>query len=158
MQKFPSLQTADVRLVNVRVFGWENGRRTLLAEVSSVIQTIADRFPSTQVYDVYCLAIENVPGWWVYMSNLVPFVERAIVFSKPDVLVVIDRVRIHSGTTRPVQARFQVMNEDGLGTARTTATGCRWWSSSRGSSPARACGTCGSACSSSRSCSPSPRR
>ena len=53
----------------------------------------------------------------------VAFVERAIVFSKPDVLVVIDRVRIHSGTTRPVQARFQVMNEDGLGTARTTATG-----------------------------------
>lgn len=78
VQKFPSLQTSDVRLVNVRVYGWESGQRSLLAEVSSVIQTIADRFPPTQVYDVYCLAVDNVPGWWVYMANLVPFVERAI--------------------------------------------------------------------------------
>lgn len=78
VQKFPSLQTSDVRLVNVRVYGWEGGKRSLLAEVSSVIRTIADRYPPTQTYDVYCLAIDNIPGWWVYMANLVPFVERAI--------------------------------------------------------------------------------
>jgi type II secretory pathway pseudopilin PulG len=78
VQKFPSLQTSDVRLVNVRVYGWDSGQQSLLAEVSSVIQTIADRYPPTQVYDVYCLAVANVPGWWVYMANLVPFVERAI--------------------------------------------------------------------------------
>ena len=78
VQKFPSLQTNDVRLVNVRVFGWESGQRSLLAEVSSVIQTIADRYPPTQAYDVYCLAVDSIPGWWVYMANLVPFVERAI--------------------------------------------------------------------------------
>lgn len=80
VRKLPSLQSKDVRLVNVKVFGKVEGTssKTLLAEVSGVIGTTADNFPPSQVYDVYCLAIENVPGWWVYMANLVPFVDRAI--------------------------------------------------------------------------------
>ncbi len=78
VQRFQSIQSNDVRLVSVRVFGWENGQKMQLAEVSSVIRTIADSYPPSQVYDVYCLAVENVPGWWVYMANLVPFVESAI--------------------------------------------------------------------------------
>jgi hypothetical protein len=78
VSKFPSVQSNDVRLVSVRIYGWEENRKIVLAEVSSVIRTIADSYPPTQVYDVYCLAIENVPGWWVYMANLIPFVENAI--------------------------------------------------------------------------------
>lgn len=82
VQRFPSLQTNDIRLVNVRVYGKDvtdaTRPRRLLAEVSGVIRTLADKFPPTQVYDVYCLAVENVPGWWVYMANLIPFVENAI--------------------------------------------------------------------------------
>jgi len=30
------------------------------------------------VYDVYLIAVENVPGWWLYMDNVVPFVENAM--------------------------------------------------------------------------------
>ncbi|ANM29591.1 hypothetical protein ABI59_08375 [Acidobacteria bacterium Mor1] len=78
VQKFASLQANDVRLVNVKVFGWVEGERVLLAETAGVIRTIADNYPPTQVYDVYLLAMENVPGWWVYMANLVPFVGTAI--------------------------------------------------------------------------------
>ena len=79
VQKFASIQANDVRLVNVKVFGNVEGDRTLLAETAGVIRTIADNFPPTQVYDVYLLAMENVPGWWVYMSNLIPFVENAVI-------------------------------------------------------------------------------
>ncbi|HEV7428261.1 MAG TPA: type II secretion system protein [Thermoanaerobaculia bacterium] len=72
-------QSNDVRLVNVKVYeNLPRGGQLLLAEVSSVIRTLAATMPPTQVYDVYCLAIENVPGWWVYMSNVVPFVKSAI--------------------------------------------------------------------------------
>jgi type II secretory pathway pseudopilin PulG len=67
-----------VRLVRVAVFKNENGGQRLVAEVSSVIRTISTIMPPTQVYDVYCVAIENVPGWWVYTANLIPFVQNAI--------------------------------------------------------------------------------
>ena len=77
VQKIPG-QGADVRLVNVKVYQNTPGGQILLAEVASVIRTIVDNMPPTQVYDVYCLAIENIPGWWVYMSNLVPTVRNAI--------------------------------------------------------------------------------
>ncbi|NJN63702.1 MAG: hypothetical protein HC882_01690 [Acidobacteria bacterium] len=78
VERFASVQSNDVRLVRVRIYGWVRGEKHPLAEVSSVIRTIADSYPPTQVYDIYTLAIENVPGWWVYMANLVPFVENAI--------------------------------------------------------------------------------
>jgi type II secretory pathway pseudopilin PulG len=78
IRTFASLQSKDVRLANVKIFEMIGGQRMLMAEVASVIRTIADSFPPSQVYDVYCLAAANVPGWWIYMANLVPFVERAI--------------------------------------------------------------------------------
>lgn len=78
VRKFNSLQANDVRLVNVRVYGHVDGKRNLLAETAGVIRTIADNYPPSQVYDLYLIAIENVPGWWVYMANLIPFVESAV--------------------------------------------------------------------------------
>ena len=40
-------------------------------------------------------------------------VQRTVVFLKPDVLVLLDRVALDEA--RPVQARFQVFDEDGAG-------------------------------------------
>ena len=70
--------STDVRLVRVRVYKNDASGPRLLAEVASIIRTLAVAFPPTQVYDVYCIAVENIPGWWVNMSSLVPFVQAAI--------------------------------------------------------------------------------
>lgn len=82
VQRLPGAQSSSIRLVNVKVFvnkdDDKDGDPDLLAEVAGVIQTVASNFPPTQVYDVYLLALENVPGWWVYMSNLIPFVQNAM--------------------------------------------------------------------------------
>jgi type II secretory pathway pseudopilin PulG len=69
---------AGVRLVRVAVFRNDKSGMRLLAEVSSVVRTLATILPQSQVYDVYCIAAENVPGWWVYTSSLVPFVQNSI--------------------------------------------------------------------------------
>ena len=69
---------SDVRLVNVKVYVRDAGGLRVLAEVAGVLSTIPHNMAPTQVYDVYLVAIENVPGWWVYMQNIVPFVEGAI--------------------------------------------------------------------------------
>lgn len=76
VQKVPGAN--DLRLVNVKVFGNGAGGARLLAEVASVLTTIGQNTPPTQVYDIYLVAIENVPGWWVYMQNMVPYVESAM--------------------------------------------------------------------------------
>lgn len=68
----------DVRLVNVKVFVRDAGGVRVLAEVAGILSTIPHSMPPTQVYDVYLIAIENVPGWWLYMQNIVPFVEGAM--------------------------------------------------------------------------------
>ncbi len=61
------------------------------------------------------------PGWMKVTSDAteayqlinadVALVERTLVFLKPDVLLMLDRVRLKS-TPLPVQARFQVFNDD----------------------------------------------
>jgi len=69
---------SDLRLVNVKVFVNEASGPRLLAEVAALLSTIGTNAPPSQVYDIYLIAIENVPGWWVYMQNIVPFVEGAM--------------------------------------------------------------------------------
>lgn len=68
----------DLRLVNVKVFIDEPTGPRMLAEVAGVLSTIGQNAPPTQVYDVYLIAVENVPGWWLHMQNIVPFVEGAM--------------------------------------------------------------------------------
>lgn len=68
----------DLRIVNVKVFVREAAATRLLAEVAGVLSTIGQNMPPTQVHDVYLVAIENVPGWWLYMDSVVPFVENAM--------------------------------------------------------------------------------
>lgn len=48
-------------------------------------------------------------------------VQRTVVFLKPDIVIVCDRVRLTEA--RPVQVRFQVCNDDGHGSATATASG-----------------------------------
>ncbi len=69
---------ADNRLVNVKLFTFKYGKKTLISEVAGVLRTIAPSFAPTQVYDVYLIAIDNIPGWWVYMQNIVPFVQATL--------------------------------------------------------------------------------
>lgn len=76
VQRFPG--SSDLRLLNVKVFLNEARGPRLLAEVASVLSTVGGTMPPTQVYDTYLIAIENIPGWWVAMQNVVPFVESAM--------------------------------------------------------------------------------
>jgi hypothetical protein len=73
------------------------------------------------------------PGWMTVTSDAtdayalvlpdVTFVARTLVFLKPDVLLLLDRVQLKAAA--PVQLRFQVFNEDGKGvvTAKGAALG-----------------------------------
>ncbi|MBV8517451.1 MAG: type II secretion system protein [Acidobacteria bacterium] len=70
--------TRGVRRVQVTIFKNEPTGPRVIAEVSSVIRTLSTVTPPTQVYDVYLIAIENVPGWWVYKVNLQAAVTGAI--------------------------------------------------------------------------------
>jgi hypothetical protein len=78
----PGTTDPNVRLVAVRIYRNEDhngdGSPDSLAEVAGVIRTAGGNYPPTQVHDVFALAVENVPGWWVYMSSLIPFVQNAI--------------------------------------------------------------------------------
>lgn len=79
ISKLPGVDSRDVREVKVTVYR-SDGRdpaARVLAEVSRVIRTIGSYMPPTQVVDVYALALENVPGWWVNMTTLKPLVENA---------------------------------------------------------------------------------
>jgi hypothetical protein len=78
VRRIPGMQASNVRLVRVQVYKNTQTGKRLLAEVASVLSAAVTPFPPTQVYDVYAVAIENVPGWWVFMSNLIPFVEGSV--------------------------------------------------------------------------------
>ncbi len=75
----PNENSRDVRLVHVKVFKTQNGvEDKTLADITTIIRTVGDFFPPSQVFDVYCIAVENVPGWWVHMSTIRPLVENSI--------------------------------------------------------------------------------
>jgi hypothetical protein len=79
VRPFQGLNNRNVRYVTVRILKRDSdGREHELASLSSVVNSVGSAFPSTQVFDVYLLAIENIPGWWVFMEAIVPFVESAI--------------------------------------------------------------------------------
>ncbi len=81
VRRFPGVDTRDLRICTVRVFRMRLGDimpGEQMAEVSSVIRTVGDAYPTAQVYDVYLLALENVPGWWVYMDAIQPFIEATL--------------------------------------------------------------------------------
>jgi hypothetical protein len=79
VQPFQGINNRNVRYVTVRIFKKDNnGVDRPMADLSSVINSAGSAFPTTQVFDVYLLAIENIPGWWVFMDSIRPFVESMI--------------------------------------------------------------------------------
>jgi hypothetical protein len=79
VQPFVGLNNRNVRYVTVRIFKRDqNGVDHPMADLSAVINSAGSAFPTTQVFDVYLLAIENIPGWWVFMDSIKPFVESMI--------------------------------------------------------------------------------
>lgn len=79
VRPFAGLNNRTVRYVTVRLFKLDSaGINRETASLSAVINSVASSFPTTQVFDVYLLAVESIPGWWVHMETIVPFVESAI--------------------------------------------------------------------------------
>ncbi|MEZ5990022.1 MAG: hypothetical protein R3F30_13015 [Planctomycetota bacterium] len=73
------LNNRNIRYVTVRIFREDTaGQPLIVADVSRVVNSVATYYPPTQAYDIYLIGIENVPGWWVYMEAIRPFVEASI--------------------------------------------------------------------------------
>jgi hypothetical protein len=77
-------------------------------------------------------AFRTGPGWMTVTSDAtdayqlvnddVALVERTLVFIKPDVLLILDRVEMRS-MPATVESRFQVYNDDGRGSCTAAADG-----------------------------------
>lgn len=79
VQPFAGINNRNVRYVTVRIYKRDRaGTEWPLADLSAVVNSSGDAFPATQVLDVYLLAIENIPGWWVFMDSIKPFIESMI--------------------------------------------------------------------------------
>jgi type II secretory pathway pseudopilin PulG len=49
-----------------------------LAEVTTVMRNLGQNIPTTQAYDLYAIAVDNTPGWWVTLSTVRPVLANAI--------------------------------------------------------------------------------
>ncbi len=81
VRHYPGSESRDLRICTVRIYRVAQGDAlpgAKMAEVSTVIRTVAEAKPSTHVFDVYLLALENVPGWWVHLDAVQPFVAAAL--------------------------------------------------------------------------------
>ncbi len=79
VQPLVGLNNRNVRYVTVRIYRRDPaGNEHAMADLSAVINSAGSAFPTTQVFDLYLLAIENIPGWWVFMDSIKPFVESMI--------------------------------------------------------------------------------
>ncbi len=80
VRPFTGIDTRDLRIVTVRVFRYDEDDPpgAQIANLSTVVRTLSEAYPPTQVFDVYLLALENVPGWWVNLGSLKPFVEASL--------------------------------------------------------------------------------
>ncbi|MFH2001542.1 MAG: prepilin-type N-terminal cleavage/methylation domain-containing protein, partial [Planctomycetota bacterium] len=77
---FQGKDIRDLRIVTAFIYKeLANGTRQPLADVGTVLRSPGNQaFPTTQVYDVYFLGLENIPGWWVYMANIRPLLEGRV--------------------------------------------------------------------------------
>ncbi|MCA8943163.1 MAG: hypothetical protein KDB80_11440, partial [Planctomycetes bacterium] len=75
----PEVQNNSLRYVTVRIYKRkDDGDSTLVASVSSIVNGLAASYPTAQVFDVFFIAIENIPGWWVHMESIRPFMESIV--------------------------------------------------------------------------------
>lgn len=49
-----------------------------LVDLISVMRVVEKTSPPTQVFDVYLIAIENVPGWWTDLNSMKPMMDSII--------------------------------------------------------------------------------
>ncbi|MGE3175145.1 MAG: hypothetical protein AB7O97_21130 [Planctomycetota bacterium] len=76
---FPGAKNRNVRYSTVRIYKRDpRGVDRVVSELSAVVNAPGTAFPTTQVFDLYLLAIENIPGWWVFMDSIKPFVESTV--------------------------------------------------------------------------------
>jgi len=71
----------DLRECTVRVYRMRPGEAPpgeMMAQVATVIRSVGESYAASQVFDVYLLALENVPAWWVTMDAVRPFVDSAL--------------------------------------------------------------------------------
>ncbi|MDA1194660.1 MAG: prepilin-type N-terminal cleavage/methylation domain-containing protein [Planctomycetota bacterium] len=81
VRRYPDSDSRDLRICTVRVYRVYQEDELpgiKMAEVSTVVRTVAEVKPSTRVFDVYLLALENVPGWWVHLDAVQPYVDAAL--------------------------------------------------------------------------------
>lgn len=69
--------------------------------------------------DRWMIASSDATPAYRLVNDNVQSIVRTIAFLKPDVLIIVDRVRL-SKTPATVEARFQVYNDDGRGSASTS--------------------------------------
>ncbi|MEY3161541.1 MAG: hypothetical protein RIT25_1532 [Planctomycetota bacterium] len=79
VQPLPGMDNRNVRYVTVRIFRRDGtGVAREAANLSAIVNSPAAAFPTTQVFDLYLIAIESIPGWWVFMDSIKPFVGSTI--------------------------------------------------------------------------------
>ncbi|MCK5832383.1 type II secretion system protein [bacterium] len=78
----PIKQEPRARIVSAKVYYSDEDDPSkeglLLSQLTKLLKTAGDIFPPSQVYDIYAIAIENTPGWWVDMSVMKPMMHEAI--------------------------------------------------------------------------------
>jgi len=72
----PLAQEANARKVRIRILSASTMEP--LAEVASILRILSVENSPTQVYDLYLIAIENVPGWWISTQDLIPMFSNMI--------------------------------------------------------------------------------
>jgi hypothetical protein len=65
----------------------------------------------------WMIATSDATDAYQLVNDAVEHIERSVIYLKPDVLLLLDRVKLKSQAARPVQVRFQVNNEDNHGRA-----------------------------------------
>ncbi len=78
VKRLPNIESRDIRYVIVELFKKVGNDYKKLADLSTIISTMGSPDIPQQVYDVYLIAIENVPGWWVNTTNLRMMIDSAI--------------------------------------------------------------------------------
>lgn len=78
VRKLPNVESRDVRYVTVEMFRKIGDSYRKLSEISTIISTMGSPDIPQQVYDMYLIAIENIPGWWVNTTNLRMMVDSSI--------------------------------------------------------------------------------
>lgn len=78
VKKLPNVESRDIRYVIVEMYKKTGNGYMKISDLSSIISTMGTPDIPQQVYDVYLIAIENVPGWWVNTTNLRMMVDSAI--------------------------------------------------------------------------------